>query len=537
MDTPSTDQLESEIKELSAAVSLPADSSNIEIPLKASRDLAVGRHLSFAINDESIEMAASIRIAGRTKLLTARKYTFPSSDNSRDHHKSETLTAISNFAKEYGGRKPIITLVVSGPSTISRNMIMPKLNGKDLDSAILFEAKRQIPFRIEDCYFSYRVISEIKGPALSKVKVALVACLKNLIDKQLALFGEFKFEVARIVHGQEALANLLPFIGGFDSSKSYSLLDIQKHRSLISYYRGNTLEFSHIISLGSSFLAHREDATMFEYFAESLAGEIQNSIDYYTGQHTTGFGNSVYVHGDLSTSSEFIDLLSDRFGFDFKQFPVQELSFGNSKSEGLKSLPLCLAAAAPTVARIRPANLLPPIRLAKLALKKINRLCATALILVVISLTFALFSQQQRFADAQTNHETLKISVAELQNSELYKTYHALQKQIAMDEAYLLAAEAPLSFLGENLKELSIITPTGIRLYDFEARNDQTEQNFYFSGVASSLLTPPEIMVAEYVQILEASLFYENVTVVRFHKKKVGERFELDFQIAMKGRV
>ncbi len=59
---------------------------------------------------------------------------------------------------------------------------------------------------------------------------------------------------------------------------------------------------------------------MFEYFAESLASEIQNSLDYYSGQFASRFGSQLYIYGDLAYSDDLIELLDNRFELEFRAF-------------------------------------------------------------------------------------------------------------------------------------------------------------------------------------------------------------------------
>jgi hypothetical protein len=48
---------------------------------------------------------------------------------------------------------------------------------------------------------------------------------------------------------------------------------------------------------------------------------------------------------------------------------------------------------------------------------------------------------------------------------------------------------------------------------------------------------PPEVVLAEYVETLNHSPLFENVTVDRHYKNKTKNGFEMDFQLSLKGKV
>jgi len=81
---------------------------------------------------------------------------------------------------------------------------------------------------------------------------------------------------------------------------------------------------------------------------------------------------------------------------------------------------------------------------------------------------------------------------------------------------------------------LSNITPETIRLSNFEFRHGD-DNSLLIQGVVSSSDIPPEVILAEYIEGLSASPFYENVVIARHVKKIVGRRFEIQFDLNLKG--
>ncbi|MEE8576322.1 MAG: hypothetical protein V3T31_03625, partial [candidate division Zixibacteria bacterium] len=131
----------------------------------------------------------------------------------------------------------------------------------------------------------------------------------------------------------------------------------------------------------------------------------------------------------------------------------------------------------------------------------------------------------------------LNRQVAEFRNSEAFHTYNLVKRQIALDQAYLDQIKESPSYLALNLKELSQLTPKPIKLLYLDYEPKTAEKNMYLHGLVETDEIPPELILAEYVETLSASPFYEDVSILRHVKKKIDGRFQIDFQIQMRGVV
>ncbi len=324
----------------------------------------------------------------------------------------------------------------------------------------------------------------------------------------------------------------------FSEDHHYTLVNVERTRTEIAYYRGSNLEFYHLCSVGSSFLANRNDLTIFEYFAESLAGEIQNSLDYYSGQYTGQFNTRIYIYGDLAYTDELIELLHDHFGYEFRRFPTEELSRElGSQIENADSLAVCLPVLAASLNRVRMANLLPPERLEQVHLKRQSRVAlfslaglAAMLCLVWLGLRGDLAARDGQLANVTSQVNSFK-------SSQLYDTYNRLKLQIAKNQAYLDKVKLTPTYLSLSLKELSRITPASVRLNGFDYKNDTPDRNLVLQGIVTPGSIPPEVVLAEFVENLSASPFYDKVAVIGYAKRSVPNGIEMDFQIGLKGKI
>ena len=89
--------------------------------------------------------------------------------------------------------------------------------------------------------------------------------------------------------------------------------------------------------------------------------------------------------------------------------------------------------------------------------------------------------------------------------------------------------------MGLNLKELSRLTPPSVRLYSLDYRSQTEGRNYTLVGVITTGETPPELVLAEFIENLTASPFYEGVKVDHQVKRRSNGRFELEFSLSMEG--
>lgn len=498
--------------------------------------VAFKRNLSFHLDQSGIQLGCSAQFGKSSKLLDARKLYFPASNES--HHAPVTFItdSIQNYIREFGSRQTDIVLSVSGEETAFRTFNMPELAKNQLASAVRFEAKRQVPFPLTDCQFDFRPVARIENDGKVSLKVALHAATNRTIEERLAPFRVLGYDVSHVYHTHDVIGQLLKFLPDFAEDRYYTLINVERTRTEISYYCGSKLEFYHNCSIGSSFLARRSDPTIFEYFAESLSGEIQNSLDFYTGQFSGQFATRIYIHGDLAYSSDLVELLHNRFGYEFRRFPTESLQIAVDGNRGkLEEMSVCLPVLASTICAVDLANLLPVEQRQKAQARRIERMAITGVIALAGLLLVLWATAALRTTSTEARLKNLNGEIAGFQRSTLFDTYNLVKREIVAGTAYLEKIEPTPSHLALALKELSNLTPAGVELSNLNYQTGEPSQNLTMDGIVASSSIPPEVILAEYVANLQRSPFFDSVTVLRYTKRTADGRFILNFSMNMRG--
>ncbi len=507
--------------------------------LPPSQNKIFGKTIAISINESSIQLAVARHLGARRQILDVRKEYFSRRNADPAARQQLIQREIQEFVGKHGGVWSRVVLAIpSGTETSFRSFLMPALKPRDLATAIQFEVRKQIPFPINECVYDYRPVYEIQSEGTRRYKIALQAATKQHIADQMAPVIANGVSVSHIYRTQDAIGQLLQHLSDFDQDKNYILLNIGVQSSEISFYRGTTLEFSHSSALNSNLLGDKPDRTKYEFFAESINNEIQNSLDFYSGQYSSGSSGQIYVYGDLAYSEELLAMVNSKGGVLLKPFPIDNLRNLHSTNEALsETYSVCLPVLAAAVCQASLADLLP---LPEKRIRKQRRLQkysqeAALLVLLAAVISFALLNEESQVLDERVR--SLDNQVLEFTSSDAYHTYNVLKREIAFDTQFLSQIKESPSYFGLNLKELSNLTPAYIRLFHLDYQPELDQENFYMQGLVTSADIPPEVLLAEYVEDLGASSFYQNVSIVRYVKKAIPGGFQIEFQIKMRGIV
>ncbi|MFH1373272.1 MAG: hypothetical protein ABII79_05720 [bacterium] len=509
-----------------------------EVVLPVRHRSGIGRHIAFCVDENSVHMAAVSRFGRRKKILDIGKVYVPSSMVGTSDQVNFIAETVGEFLKRFGRRSSRISVVVSGRETAFRTFSMPALKRRDLDAAVAFEVRKQVPFPPEDCIYDYRLSSKFTSNGQNRYKVGLHAATKRLINEVLQPFRQQNVCLRAIHHSQDVIGRLLPHLPDFDPFGHTIVVNITREHSEIAFYHGACLEFFQISPVGSLQLGSTGDIESFAAFARSMAAELQTSMDYYTGQFQHGSADRVLICGDLAYSSDLLELLNGYGNILFERFPAENLDFiSGDNNRFTDTLPVCLAALASASYDTDVANLLPAEDRSQYQTRRVDRLSRVALILVTLALFGGWMLMKQEAVAKEESLLSLNRQVDRIKNSEAYGTYHVLKRQIVGYQAFLDKAHHEPSYLTLNLKELSLLTPSSVQLLDLVYDSEHSDHNLTVRGIIKSTSVPPEVLLAEFVESLKSSAFFDNVKLSKHVKSRFDDHFEIEFRIDMQGTV
>lgn len=498
------------------------------------RRYGFGRTIAIVIDDQSLQLAAARQLWHRCRLLNVTKVYIPSAYSGQEKRENFITSEIMRFVREYGGKNARYVLGIGGQESAIRLLNFPAMKRRELDSAVFWEGNKQIPFGLKDSYYGYHLVAQHEGSEPSGLNVVLLATPRKEVHRRLEeLKADIRIDGA--YHELEAIGQMLPFLDEYQPGKAYTLVNIMKNHTEISFYRGARMEFRHTASIGSDALSSPgEKELVFQEFADALTVEIQNSLDYYVGQFSQILADKILIYGDLCYSEDLVEHLTRHFGLEFRRIPIESWLKTQPKARDYaEQIPVSLGAVALAVARDDMVNLLPNDMREAASVRKFYRVAIPAVATLLFILFGTWMSLRQHVATEQFHLGLRQNQLERLRNSPSFVMYNRLKQQLTANRQLMEKLDRDPTFMNLNFKELSLITPPQIRLDLLDLQNAGDRLSLALNGEARSATTPPEVIVAEFVARLEGSPFYRNVALRKHSKRAVQGAFSIEFLVEM----
>lgn len=159
--------------------------------------------------------------------------------------------ALEKFYNEAGFSTSKVFAALPESQIFTRVIATPKMSGKELETAMQWEAGQYIPIPLEEVSLDYQVIGDSKDPG--KIDVLLIAAPLTLTKKYLKIIEDAGLEVSGLE--TETLATARSLVGLDSSLPSTIVVSIGAGTTDISVVSGGFIHFTRSISTGGEALA------------------------------------------------------------------------------------------------------------------------------------------------------------------------------------------------------------------------------------------------------------------------------------------
>lgn len=202
------------------------------------------------------------------------------------------------------GKSPVIA-AVGGPGTVLRSVVVPKMTPEELKTALMFEAEKYIPFKLNEVFIDSAILGdcprETGNPAISRgqpsgrMEITLGAARKELVQGLLEILTSAGVVPAAVDLEPVALTDAWEISRPAAGAEPVGLAHIGAQGTILSFFKEARLQFTREILLGGDSLA-KEAA---EGSKEQWHSQCRASFDFYEsqfGQKVTG----LYLSGGFS---------------------------------------------------------------------------------------------------------------------------------------------------------------------------------------------------------------------------------------------
>ncbi len=261
----------------------------------------------------SLVQSAKKKITSTVKVPRA---SISSGESELEEKVPDDVKIVTAFKEEFKKQNIASTdaaIVLSGKDVIVRTFEMPILPASEMQSALNFEAKKYIPFKLEELILDYQLSYDKSN---RKKLVLLAAIKKETLDKYIAIFNQLDLRVASIDYSAFSVLRLLK-AGGFKDKGVIALVssDLAEDEEInfLVMQNGFPLFSRDII------LAEEEKSEAAETAAqetpdrlEKLKGELRVSLDFYKRKFPTKSIEKIFFFVNESSKGELAAFMRER---------------------------------------------------------------------------------------------------------------------------------------------------------------------------------------------------------------------------------
>ncbi len=224
-----------------------------------------------------------------------------------------------------------VALSISGNSVIIKKLNLPLMKAEELEEQIQWEAEQHIPFDISEVELDYNILSE--NPAAGQMDVLLVAAKKDEIQDLVEVVREARLKPLVVDIDAFAIQNVYELNYGYSVGEIIALLNVGAEVTTINIVADGISQFTRDISNGGNMIteeiqkqlqvsyeeaeAYKAGGTIGSHevvprevdgivgnVVDSLAGEIQRSLDFFMATSNKGEVQKIYLTGGTANIAQ-----------------------------------------------------------------------------------------------------------------------------------------------------------------------------------------------------------------------------------------
>ncbi|MBI3322659.1 MAG: type IV pilus assembly protein PilM [Candidatus Omnitrophica bacterium] len=142
-----------------------------------------------------------------------------------------------------------VATAVSGPGTVVRAILFPKMTPQELRGSLAFEAEKHIPFKLEGVHLDFAILGEADN---NQMEVLLGAARKEVVAEHLDLLSQAGVTPASVDLEMLALANSWEVSRPKENGGVVGLIHVGSRATLLDFLRGARLQFAREIPMGGA---------------------------------------------------------------------------------------------------------------------------------------------------------------------------------------------------------------------------------------------------------------------------------------------
>jgi len=405
--------------------------------------------------------------------------------------------------------------IIRGTNVSIKKVSLPKMAKNEMKEAIIWNARKDLPFEAEDTLFDYKILGDVTEQGIEKTEVLVGAVDSSLLNEHLGRYASLDIEPVKVLTVPLALFfNYLNYVGD-DGDDNSVVIDIGSRVSNIVFINKGSLQFAREIAIGGDDITEalvgtistsdgmvkitRDEAeklkleygipeegtasltengislnqlsSMMRPSLERLQTQIQRSLDYYRSKFPYGEPDKIFLSGGTARMKHFVEYLSESMGREVEILnPLKNVAVDPELAEKID--PYAMAPSFSTImgtvyAKQLDINLLPHEMKMKPVWKKQVKILTWAAVFLFIVMGFFTIMAASEAGSVQNTVDELDTRLRQATRNERIVAFQAEYDQLNarnnMFQTNIQQYSGDL-ILVEYLKLLSKLTPNYITL-------------------------------------------------------------------------
>jgi len=212
---------------------------------------------------------------------------------------------------------------LSGKDLIIRTFEVPSLPRNELANAVNFEARKYIPFKIEDLFYDFQIQFD---SAAKKNRVLFIGIKRETFNKYLSILSQLGIEPRAIEYSGFSTLRLLK-LAGVRTKGVVGVVNLDFNEddevNFTVLEEGFPL-FSRDISLAAGPMGVPEESVPQEVIMEKLKTEIRISLDYYERTYHSKAITHIFIISGQERREE-LEVLIKEIGFSVQTIDINKI--------------------------------------------------------------------------------------------------------------------------------------------------------------------------------------------------------------------
>lgn len=266
-------------------------------------------------------------LAGKEVISLARFEFSPSPESEATSDESLRWESLVNKAlRDVGSSSQEVYISLSDRDFIFRPLEMPLMDKKEIESSLVYEIEKYIPFKIDKLLWDYGYVSFFKK---KKINLSFVGIKENNILKINETLARLKVKAAVIEPSCLSLVRVLKSLKRFSKVNDFALLDFGAAESYLTFFQNGLPIFNRYLSIPRT-----EEAVNLDKFIEA----VNISFQYFRSEFKAYDLDRVIILGD-KLDNNLSASLKENLGLEIEPVSLLELTSREGVGvEGVKAL-------------------------------------------------------------------------------------------------------------------------------------------------------------------------------------------------------